>query len=422
MGFLSSIASGFRSVVSAVATGARKVYETAREVAGKAIEWLADEAETFVGSVKETWKKVRPVLAAAKPYFKDAAVFAFKHKLPWLAAAILVLDRALTELFKLENSPVLKRLDAAIQWSIRWAREFKSRMTETEAAEARRHRETFAEAQASLPPQVKREIDLASLINDYALACEGVEAMLETNEIADFDHYLRLRATQKLLRMAEDTLRSAKEVESISDDDIFLVKTASALIAPTPTMTQLEGEHLDQIIQKRYQKNLLPFVFEELTKAWDLALQADEKRWELENRKVAKDRVLQRQLETQQLLGELSPEEAAMLAELQATVPGLTAATEALAKLNRERRNYVYASEGFLQLLEKSEEQLASEDKTYLISHGRDVGMILIDCAQNGKPWDDLTAEQQSLIIDFANIFETESHARGNLLEVEGHA
>ncbi|MBP0656634.1 hypothetical protein J8J20_22425, partial [Mycobacterium tuberculosis] len=75
-----------------------------------------------------------------------------------------------------------------------------------------------------------------------------------------------------------------------------------------------------------------------------------------------------------------------------------------------------------LQVLARGHEQLASEDQPYLISHGRDVGMILIDCAQNGKPWDDLTAEQQSLIIDFANIFETESHARGNLLEVEGHA
>lgn len=422
MGFWSSVKSFVSSAVSTVASAVSKGFDAAREIAGKAIGWLADEAETFVGSVKETWKKVRPVLAAIKPFFGKAADIAFSANLPWLGRAIVLLDKALTELLKLENSPILKRLDSAIQWAIRWAREFKARMTAEEAAEARRHRKTFEEAATTLPQQVKREIDLASLINNYALASEGVESLLEAGEIADFDHYLRLRATQKLLRMAEETLRAATAVEDISDDDIFLVKIASALIAPAPIMTDAEGEHLDRIIQKRHQKNLLPFVFEELTKAWDIALQADEKRWEFDNRRVAKDRVLLRQLETQQRLGALAPEEVSMLSELQGTMPEQTAALAALEKLNRERRNYVFASEGFLQMLEKTEAQLASEGKSYVISQGREIGMILIDCAQHGKPWDALTADQQSLIIDFANIFESESHARGNLLEVEGRA
>ena len=111
-----------------------------------------------------------------------------------------------------------------------------------------------------------------------------------------------------------------------------------------------------------------------------------------------------------------------MLAELQSAVPALKASNDQLAKLNRERRNYVYASEGFMQLLEKTEEELIAEDRAYLIRQGSEVGMILIDCAQNGRPWDALSEDQQSLIIDFANIFEEDCHARGKELEVEGHA
>ena len=42
--------------------------------------------------------------------------------------------------------------------------------------------------------------------------------------------------------------------------------------------------------------------------------------------------------------------------------------------------------------------------------------MIIIECAQFGKRWEELNTEQQSLIIDFANIFEKASRARASKL------
>jgi len=411
-----------RSVGSAFVSAAKSVYDTARNIAVKAIDWLADEAETFVGTVKETWRKVRPVLQRIKPYFAVAATAAKNAGFPWLSAAIVAVDTALTALMKLENSPVLQKLEKAINWAIQRARELRKKMNTEEEAQARRHKKTFEEARARLPEAARHGLDLAALVNDYVLATAGVDNLLEAGELQSFDHYLRLRATQKLLRSAEHKLEKARDIADISADDVFLVKVASDLIAPEPTLSAADTDRLDAIIAARHGKKLLPFVFEELTKAWDVALQADEKQWQADNQRLAREQVLLRRLETARKLGDLAPDEAAMLAELQSTVPALKAQADSLAKRNRERRNYVYASEGFMQMLEKSAEQLASEDRAYLLRQGSEVGTILIDCAQNGKAWEALSEDQQMLIIDFANIFEEECRARSGELEVESRA
>lgn len=68
-------------------------------------------------------------------------------------------------------------------------------------------------------------------------------------------------------------------------------------------------------------------------------------------------------------------------------------------------------------MLEKEPEEFA--DQEYLMEDSSTVGMIIIECAQFGKRWEELNTEQQSLIIDFANIFEKASRARAsNLVEV----
>ena len=73
-------------------------------------------------------------------------------------------------------------------------------------------------------------------------------------------------------------------------------------------------------------------------------------------------------------------------------------------------RNYVFAAEGFLQMLEKEPEDFI--DKEYLFEDSATAGMIIIECAQFGKKWEELNKEEQMLIIDFANIFEKASRSR----------
>jgi hypothetical protein len=83
-------------------------------------------------------------------------------------------------------------------------------------------------------------------------------------------------------------------------------------------------------------------------------------------------------------------------------------------------KSYVHAAEGFLQVLEKSEEQFEEEGRDYILDDVATVGRLLIDCAQNGKQWDELSVDEQSLITDYANIFAADSKQRNqDLIEAE---
>ena len=78
----------------------------------------------------------------------------------------------------------------------------------------------------------------------------------------------------------------------------------------------------------------------------------------------------------------------------------------------RDIERYADAAEGFLQLLEKSEEQLEIEDRSYVIDEGAAVGKIIVEVADKNTPFSQLKAEDQSLITDFANIFRKEAQKR----------
>lgn len=87
------------------------------------------------------------------------------------------------------------------------------------------------------------------------------------------------------------------------------------------------------------------------------------------------------------------------------------------ANENRAVQNYIYAAEGFLQVLEKTEDQWCEGDREWLLDDSKEVGMLLIQCMEGGVHWNELTEEEQSLIIDFANIFENDSKQRTAQIE-----
>lgn len=90
------------------------------------------------------------------------------------------------------------------------------------------------------------------------------------------------------------------------------------------------------------------------------------------------------------------------------------------AEENRAMQSYVHAAEGFLQVLEKTAEQFEEEGRDYIVDDVATVGRLLIECAQNGKQWSELTGEEQSLITDYANIFAEDSKKRTQeLVEAE---
>ena len=93
-------------------------------------------------------------------------------------------------------------------------------------------------------------------------------------------------------------------------------------------------------------------------------------------------------------------------------VPAGQQQLDSLATKQRDIERYVGAAEGFLQLLEKSEEQIEHEDRGYLLEDGTAVGKLLIDCAENDHSFASLSEEDQRLIRGYANVFSKEANQR----------
>jgi hypothetical protein len=151
--------------------------------------------------------------------------------------------------------------------------------------------------------------------------------------------------------------------------------------------------------------------------AWSKNLSELETNWKTNNEILAEKTIRLRDLENKIKMGiSLDDEESLLTKELTASVLEEDANQKLLNKEIIVMENYVYAAEGFLQILEENEEL---NNKTYLIEEGNEVGKIIIDCAQNGKQWDELTEKERDLIIDFSNIFREASKEREKLLYVE---
>lgn len=417
MGLWSSISSAISSAASTVS----RAWNSVKETASKAVSWMAEKAEAFVGSVKNVWEKVKPFISnVIRPIVQNAAKLAEKMlpQYPWMGKALSALDKALGILVEWDKSDLAQRIGKAIEWAINKAKQLKDLfLTPEEMEEARKHELALREAREQVRGEAANAIDLASLITCYAQLSTRIQDVLDNIQIRDFEHYLRLRASQKLLKNIEQHLVEAQDIETITDDDLFLLEIGNELLKPTPQMSDEATQRLDHVVMARFGKKLIPFVFEEMVMAWGYNLQHMENDWKLDNEKISKEQVLLRRLQIGQRLDDLQENEMAILNELESRLPKEQAEMEVKRKSTNEMRNYVFAAEGFLQMLEKEPEEFAGQE--YLMEDSSAVGMIIIECAQFGKRWEELNSEQQSLIVDFANIFEKASRERvSKLIEV----
>lgn len=436
MGWFSSACSWVGSAVSSVASTVSRVasaaYNTAKDMAGQAVGWLAEKAENFVDGVKKAWETVKPYVEQIRGILKVAA--AATAGIPWLSGALLALDKGLGALTAFENSPIAKKVQQAIEWAIKLAQRWHSDkkensqessqeregLNEEELEQARKHQENlrFAEREVVSPEQ-RHQLELASVFNDFEIASADLDKTIQSAP-EDFEHYLRLRATQKLLVMAEKKFRTAKTVDDISADDIFLVRIASDLIKANPELSNNAALRLDRVLTEIHGKKLLPFVFEELIASWAKRADVLATQWTQDNKILSKETTLYKYLMgAKEIQSELSDDEMQQLAALEATLPKQKEALTSLATRQRDMDRYVGAAEGLLQVLEKTPEQIESEDRAYLLEEGTHIGKLLIDCAQTDTPFSKLDKEDQSLLTDYANIFKNESQVRmKGLLEV----
>ena len=110
MGFWSSVGSFCSSVVSSVSRAASAVWETTKDIASKAVGWMAEKAESFVDNVKEVWRTVKPYIEQTRKVLQTAAKVV---GIPWLSSALTMLDKGLGALIAFEDSPIAKKVDGS---------------------------------------------------------------------------------------------------------------------------------------------------------------------------------------------------------------------------------------------------------------------------------------------------------------------
>lgn len=423
MGFLSSLASFVSSAVSVVAKVATKAYQVAKQFVGKAVGFLATQAEKLVEGVKEAWARAKPYVEKFHAFVKLAADHA---PYPWMRTALTVVDKGVTALFAFENSPVAKKIEEAIQWAIKLAKKIhnqreeevegeqeESVLSEAELQVAKKHQANMRSADEHLEKSgLAHEIALITAINDYEIARADIAKVIKEAP-SDFEHFLRLRATQKLLKMADKTFRKATELSDISTDEIFLVRVASDLIKADPELSDSAAARLDTVLQTRFGKKLMPFVFEEMIASWANSAEAEDQQWEKLNKTFIKDKMFEKSLSvSKRIQGELSAEEEEILTQLHIDIPAKKSALDQIEAKRMDIDRYVGASEGFLQLLEKEEAEIIGEGNQFLISDSPVIGELLMRCAEQHVPFSELTEKEQDWIQDYSNIFKEEARQR----------
>lgn len=118
MGFFSSLLDGVKSAASAIVDAGKAIVSKAKEVAGKALNWMAEKAESFVGTVKEVWEKAKPIIETViRPGVQFAAKWAAVNlpTFPWVSGALTAFDKALGVLLAWDQTDMAKKVDAAIK-------------------------------------------------------------------------------------------------------------------------------------------------------------------------------------------------------------------------------------------------------------------------------------------------------------------
>lgn len=406
-----------------------------RKSRGKQLDGWQKKLKGLYGQRKLAWQVVKPYVQKAQGLIRAAAAAA-PH--PWLKSALLALDAAISTLTAFENSPIAKKIDTAIKWAIQLAQrwqasrqsaqsaqqqqnsEYEDVLTDEELVTAEKHQATFRTVENELDDDRTREAcELAASINDFQVAKTRLAKALE-GEPTDFEHYLRLRATQKLLKMAEETFKNAKVIDDIDADKLFLVRIASNLVKPNPELSMDAAKKLDRVLQTTRGTTLAPFVFEEMVGSWGAMAKDLNAQWTEANKKLSQMNVACKSLMlNKQLQGHLAPDEEVELTRLQNEIPVAKTRLQDLDSQRNDIARYVGAIEGFLQLLEKSQEEIEANGHSYLFKDGAKVGTILMRCAQEGIAFNDLELDEQDLITDYANIFTAEADLRmDRVLEV----
>lgn len=420
----------FGSVLSFVADTARSVGRAvvngAKVVAAKVINFCADSAQKIVGSVKKAWAVAKPILQKAQLPLK--ALAEKTASIPYLGPIIKAVSLGLDGLFALENSPILKKVEQAINQVVSYAKKLEEEIKEGQFAflsreeyeDALKAKEAFDEVEVSMSQEGREQFEVARAINELGIALADVESAI-AEQPEDFEHYLRLRATQKLLNMQRKKVVRDGSFSEMSADDWFLIRAAADLIKKNPELSADAAERIDGILQQRFGKSLQSFVYEEIIANWELEARERAKKLKEMEQELAKMKVKWRNLDSaMKIQGELDAEELKEMQALERGIPVLESDVKEARDRKLDIETFTNAAEGFLQVLERSEEELIAMGRGYVIEKGQEVGAIIIKAADSGVHFSELSYDEQETVRYFSQIFSEDAARRlDNILEVE---
>lgn len=403
-GCVSSAASFVSSAISTVASGVGRVVTKVVGVAGKVLSTVASVGGKVIKAVKAVWPVVKPWVAKFSVLLNGIPYVG-----PFLAKAAQVL-------LALNKSPILKKVGEIAESVLPKAKALGQVLTKvSDIRKAREEQKYLEAAEVEMQNDEQRSaLRLTEFINKFMIVNSTIAKMIEEDKVTNLEDYLRIRADARILEKMKDKLHNIKSIDEISADDMFVLDFTDN-ITHEIDVSEEEADRFSDLIEKMFGKSVLAIVFDEMIKQWAGDLGVDlankEKAWETFN----KTKTTIERCERLEEAGDATAEDLAEMKTLKQKIPGLEKKYLDLVKAIEHRQDYIDAAEGMLRVYEGDESlsEVVGEDIDVIKDNVEDVGLLVIDCMNRGKQWEELDEEEKGLIRDFSNIFRKSAQKRG---------
>lgn len=405
-GYVSRAASFVGSAVGAVARGAYHVATKVAGVAGKVLSTVASVGEKVIKGVKMVWSVVKPWVAK------------FSGLLNVIPGVGPYLAKAAQVLLALDKSPILRKIGEIAERVLPKAKILGETLTKwADIQKARQEQENLEEAEAEMENDEQRSaLRLTEFINKFIIVNSTIAKLIEEDRVTDLESYLRIRADARILEKMKDKLNGIKSMEEVSADDLFILEFTDR-ITNEKEVTEAEADRFAALVEKLFGKSVMTVVFDEMVKQWSADLQMDRAKKADAFNEFNKARTTLNRCERLEKAGDATVEDLAEMKQLREKIPGLEAAHESLTKAIGHRQDYIEAAEGMLRVYEGDESlaQIVGNDVDIIEGikdNVEEVGMVIIECMNRGKQWEELTEDEKGLIVDFSNIFRKSAKMR----------
>lgn len=401
--FIGSCVSKAASFVGGAVKGAVKVATKVAGFAGKVLTTVASVGEKVIKGVKADWPVVKPWVAKL-----SVALNAIPVVGPFLS-------KAATVLLALDKSPILKKIGEIAERVLPKARALGEALTKwADIQKARQEQEDLEEAEAEMETdEQKGALRLTEFINKFVIVNSTITKLIEEDCVTDLESYLRIRADARILEKMKDKLNCIQSIDDVTADDLFILEFTDR-ITNQEEVTEVEADRFAALVEKMLGKSMMAVVFDEMVKQWSADLEMDRAKMADAFNDLNRATVTLNRCERLERNGDATAEDVAEIQKLRELKPKLEAAHEGFKQAIGHRQDYIEAAEGMLRVYEGDESlaEIVNDDIDIIKDNVEDVGMVIIECMNRGKQWEELTEDERGLIMDFSNIFRKAAKLR----------